>query len=97
MSYLYSPPMWRNPSMMGWALRASVNTCTLVYRQNGVWYNQEIAGMDEPVIANVDVDSQSGMKLFFTHPVVVPDWLHDELAALTQADSSWIPATLTPL
>jgi len=89
--------MWRNPSMMGWALRASVNTSTVVYRQGGVWYSQEIAGIDQPVIADVDTDAASGLLLFFSRPTVVPDSLHDALAALVQADPSWIPATLTPV
>lgn len=95
--YLYTPPMWRNPSVMGWALRASVNTSTVVFRLNGVWYNQETAGIDQPVIADVDVDAQSGLKLFFSKPMVVPGSLHDELAALQPANPNWSPGTLTLL
>lgn len=95
--YLYSPPTWRHVQVMEGALRYGVATNTLVYRQGGVWYNQQNAGMDQPVVADCDTDAQSGLRLFFTKPMVVPDWLHDELAALQPADPSWTPGSLTLL
>jgi hypothetical protein len=53
--------------------------------------------MDAPVITDVDVDAASGLRLYFTKPMVVPGSLHDELLAITPADPSWTPGTLTLL
>ena len=95
--YLYSPPTWRHVQVMEGALRYGVTTNTLVYRQGGVWYNQEVAGIDQPIVADCDIDALTGLRLFFTGPVVVPGSLHDELAALQPANPSWTPGTLTLL
>lgn len=97
MSYLYSPPTWRHVQIMEGSLRYGIATNTLVYRQGGVWYNQELAGIDDPVVASCDTDAASGLFLFFTCPTVVPDSLHDALAALQPANPSWTPGTLTPV
>lgn len=80
------------------ALRAGITTSTLVYRQGGTWYNQLEAGMDMPDVTQVDTDAASGLLLFFTRPTVVPDSLYAEMSAnaLTPADPSWTPGTLTP-
>ena len=96
MSYLYSPPTWRNVALMEGALRYGVPTSTVVYRTGGVWHNVMTAGMDDPA-KTADVDS-SGLVLFFTRPTVVPDSLFAEMSAnaLTPADSSWSVGTLTP-
>lgn len=96
MSYLYSPPTWRHVQAIEGALRYGVTTSTLVYRQGGTWYNQELAGIDDPVVKDCDTDP-SGLFLFFTCPTVVPDSLHDELAALEPANPSWTPGTLVPV
>lgn len=93
MSYLYTPPMFRMVQALEGSLRYGITTCTLVYRQGGVWHNQATAGMDDPVVLDVDVDP-SGLRLFFTRPTVVPDSLHDELAAVTAADPGWTPGSL---
>lgn len=95
--YLYTPPTWRYVGMVEGSLRCGITTSTLVYRMNGVWFNQLEAGVDNPVVADVDVDPRSGMRLFFTKPMVVPGWLYDELYALEPADPSWSPGTLTLL
>lgn len=95
--YLYTPPTWRNPSVMAGSLRCGVATSTVVYRLNGVWFNQMTAGMDQPVIKDCDIDEASGLRLFFNKPMVVPGSLHDELAALQPADPSWTPGSLTLL
>lgn len=98
--YLYTPPSWRNPAPMGGALVVGVRTSTCVYRVGGVWHNQMNAGMDNPVMANVDVIDIPGagsLRLFFTKPMVVPGSLHDELAAISPADPSWTPGSLTLL
>jgi hypothetical protein len=95
--YLYRPPSWRYVETMQGSLRYGITTSTVVYRLNGVWHNEMTAGMDQPVIADCDVDEQSGLRLFFYKPMVVPDWLHDELAAIEPADPSWTPGSLTLL
>lgn len=95
MPYLYKPPTWRNVVMLKGSLRAGITTSTCVYRQNGVWHNVLSTGMDNPVVADCDV--VAGLLLFFTKPMVVPDELHDELAALEPADPSWTPGSLTLL
>lgn len=91
MAYLYSPPTWRNVFSLSGALIAGIKTSTCVYRQGGVWANTLTAGPD------VVPDTEFGVELFFTRPTEVPDALHDELAAnaITPADSSWSPGTLT--
>lgn len=91
MSYLYSPPTWRHAFSLDGALIAGITTSTCVYRQAGVWYNTLDAGPD------VVPDTESGTLLFFTRPTVVPDALQAELAAnaITPADASWSPGTLT--
>lgn len=96
--YLYTPPTWRHVIEIGKsALVYGVATSTLVYRLAGVWYNVQEAGMDNPVVDHVDIDSRTGLKLFFSTPVVVPGSLHDELAAVTKGDDSWTDGTLTLL
>lgn len=95
--YLYVPPTWRSVAMMGRALRYGVRTSTVVYRLGGVWHNIHSAGIDDPVVANVDIDALTGMRLFFTKPMVVPGHLYDELAAIQPADPSWLPGSLTLL
>lgn len=92
--YLYKPPTWRNVTHLGGALYCGVPTSTVVFRMDGVWYNQQTAGMDAPVIGDIDVDADSGLTLFFTKPMVVPGSIHDELAALEPADPSWTPGEL---
>lgn len=94
MSYLYTPPTMRMVTMLEGSLRVGIPTCTVVYRLGGVWYNQATAGMDNPVVANCDVDP-SGLLLFFSTPTRVPDTLQAALAALQPADPSWTPGTLT--
>lgn len=97
MSYLYTPPTWRNVVQLERSLRCGVPTCTLVYRQAGVWHNIHTPGMDNPVVKSVDVDA-SGLVLYFDRPTVVPASLYTEMStnALTPADSSWSPGTLVP-
>lgn len=95
--YLYRPPSWRNIVPMGGPLNIGVTTSTVVWRQGGVWFNAMTAGIDSPVVASVDVDAGTGLRLFFNKPLVVPDTLHDELAALAPADPSWTPGSLTLL
>jgi hypothetical protein len=53
--------------------------------------------MDAPVITDVDIDAATGLRLYFTKPMVVPGSLYDELSAITPADPSWTPGTLTLL
>lgn len=97
MTYLYTPPTWMNPIRMeGSLVLDGVRTSTLVYRQGGVWHNQLNAGIDSPVVANVDVDP-SGLLLMFNTPTPVPNSLFAELSAVTPADPSWSPGTLTLL
>jgi hypothetical protein len=96
MTYLYTPPTWRNVQVMEGALRYGVPTSTVVYRQAGVWHNVQIAGVDQPVVLACDVDS-SGLRLFFSTPTPVPDSLFAELSAVAPADPSWTPGVLTPL
>lgn len=95
--YLYTPPTWRNPIPLGGALIAGVRTCTLVYRRNGVWVNQMEAGIDNPIVANCDVDPASGLRLYFVRPMVIPDSIVAGLSALQPADPSWTPGSLTLL
>lgn len=96
--YLYAPPQWQNVTVIaGMALRTKIPTSTTVYRLGGVWHNVLSPGMDQPVISDVDVDPDTGLRLYFTKPMVVPGSLHDELAALQPADPSWTPGSLTLL
>lgn len=102
--YLYKPPTWRNVFVFerGHALRAGITTSTCVYRIDGVWYNVQSPGMDDPVVADVDVwvdpsNAANQLRLFFVRPMVVPGALYDELAAITPADPSWTPGSLTLL
>lgn len=95
--YLYTPPQWRNVQVMEGALRYGVLTSTVVYRQGGVWHNVMTAGVDNPVVADVDIEPRTGLRLFFTKPMVVPEDIHDELAALAPADPSWSAGVLTLL
>lgn len=96
-AYRYVPPTWRNVGMLEGSLRFGVTTPTVVYRLNGVWHNVQQAGMDDPIVTNVDIDAASGLRLFFTKPMVVPGWLYAELNAITPADPSWSAGTLTRL
>jgi hypothetical protein len=82
---------------MGGALVVGVTTSTCVYRMGGVWHNQMEARMDDPVVANVDVDAATNLRLFFTKPMVVPGSLYSELSALSPADPTWAPGSLTLL
>lgn len=92
--YYYQPPTYRVPVMTeGWPL-GGFQRSTLVYRLNGVWVNQVAAGTDNPDPNTVDVDAASGLRLFFTKPMVVPGWLYDELSAIEPADPSY---TVYPL
>ena len=96
--YLYTPPTWRNPVQFeDSALVAGVTTSTVVYRLNNTWYNVESLGIDNPVVADVDVDDRTGLRLLFIKPTVVPGSLHDELAAVEPANDSWTEGTLTLL
>lgn len=96
MSYLYTPPMWRHTALFpeAWALIYGFMVSTCVYRLGGVWTNIQTPGMDNPVVA--DCDRVGDLLLFFDRPTVVPDSLHDELAALEAADPSWTDPTLEP-
>lgn len=94
--YLYSPPTYRQHFVMKGALRSYIDVSTTVYRLGGVWFNVLSPGMDDPVIAGLDVASD-GTLCYFGTPSVVPAELHDGLAALQPADSSWTPGTLTAL
>lgn len=98
MSYLYTPPTWRNVVQLEGALHCGITTSTCVYRQGGVWHNVITPGMDVFDLP-IDVDATSGMTLLFTRPTAIPDTLHDELAAngITPADPSWTAGTLTLL
>jgi hypothetical protein len=82
---------------MGGALIPSIVTSTVVYRQGGVWYNIHSAGMDTPVVANVDIEPRTGLRLFFSKPMIVPEELFAGLSALQPADPSWTPGILTLL
>lgn len=97
--YLYTPPMqrltYRMPGSVG--LLFGIRTSTVVYRIDGAWSNVAVVGIDDPVDADVDTDAASGLHLLFTRPMVVPEWLHDELAAIQPADPSWSAGTLTLL
>lgn len=95
--YLYRPPTWHNVIPMGGALNIGFETSTVVWRQGGVWHNAMTAGMDNPVIKDCDVDAETGLRLFFNKPMVVPDTLYAELLALAPADPSWTPGSLTLL
>lgn len=95
--YLYRPPTWRNATSLEGALIVGVTTSTVVYRQEGEWFNVAVAGMDNPDPAQCDMDTRTGLRLFFDKPMVVPGSLHDELAAVEPADTSWTPGSLTLL
>jgi hypothetical protein len=87
---------------MGGVLVPKITTSTLVFRIGGVWHNQLTARMDDPVVANVDVwvdpsNAANTLRLFFSKPTVVPGDLYAGLSALTPADPSWSPGTLTLL
>jgi hypothetical protein len=94
MSYYYTPPTWQMSAILVGSLRVHITTSTVVYRLAGVWHNQMTAGMDDPVVANCDVDTATGLRLFFNSSAVVPDNLYGELAALAPADPSWAPGSL---
>lgn len=94
--YLYTPPTWRFVHTLEKALRYGLTTSTIVYRQSGEWFNQQVAGIDQPVIADVDVDP-SGLLLFIDRPTPVPDSLVTELLAIEPADPSWTPGTAVPI
>ena len=95
--YLYTPPMWRNIVPMGGALNPGILTSTIVYRFAGTWHNVISVGEDDPVVADVDVDERTGLRLFFVKPMVIPGSLYDELSALEKGDASWTDAQLTLL
>ena len=79
------------------ALRYYIDTSTTVYRVAGVWHNISSPGEGNPDVSSCDIDAASGLLLYLNTPTAVPDSLHDELAALTPADPSWSPGTLTLL
>lgn len=95
MTYLYTPPTWRNVVTLEGSLRAGIPTSVCVYRQGGVWQQVVSPGMN---VFDVPFDVSSGITLFFTRPTPVPDTLVAELTAngLTPADPSWTAGTLTP-
>ena len=98
--YLYTPPQCKQHFVMEGALRSYVDVSTTVYRLGGQWFNVLTAGMDNPNPADCDVirpNTPTQLRLFFTKPMVVPDDIYDELAALEPADPSWSPGTLTLL
>lgn len=97
MAYLYTPPTWRHVGVLRRSLTFGITTCVCVYRQGGLWHQVLMAG-PEVFDQAIDTDAATGTYLLFTRPTVVPDALHDELAAnvLTPTDSSWSPGTLTP-
>lgn len=91
---LYTPPQWRAVAMMTGSLRVSVPVSTCVYRRGGVWHNVQVAG--EQDVTGIDVwtdpdDASVQLVLFFTGPVLVPDAIQSDLAAITPADPSWSP------
>jgi len=96
-TFLFTPPQWRQAQVMEGALRYSIPVSTVVYRTGGVWHNQMVAGIDDPA-KTADVDP-SGLLLFFTRPTVIPLSLFADISAnaLTPADPSWSPGTLTPV
>jgi hypothetical protein len=91
MTALYTPPTWRNVGILEGALRAGVTTCTVVWRQGGVWSNTVTADMN--VLPDVD---PSGLVLLFTRPTVIPSSLVAEMTAnaITPADPAWTPGTI---
>lgn len=92
--YLYSPPTWRMTTQLEGGLVVGFPVSTLVYRMAGTWYNQLEGYADNPVVADIDVDPDTSLLLYFTGPVVVPGTLHDGLSALEPADPSWTPGSL---
>jgi hypothetical protein len=42
-------------------------------------------------------NTSTALRLYFNKPMVIPDDIHDELAALQPADPSWTPSVLTLL
>jgi hypothetical protein len=99
--YLYTPPTWRNIAQLEGPLHVGIATSTCVYRKGGVWTNVLTPGsdvFDTPFDVWVDSGNPANtLNLFFTKPMVIPGDLHDELAALTPADPSWVPGSLTLL
>lgn len=98
MTKLFTPPTWQLHTILESALRAKVTESTTVYRLSGVWHNISNPGYDNPVVANVDVDAASGLRLYFNSPTVVPDNVATDLTnngGLVPADPSWTPGTLT--
>lgn len=98
--YLYTPPQYRQHFIMERSLRSYVDTSTTVYRIAGVWSNVLTPGMSAPDPRDCDVirpNTSTELRLYFNKPTVVPDDIHDELAALVQADPSWSAGTLTLL
>ena len=80
------------------ALTCGITVSVCVYRQAGEWHQGITVGadvMDTPMDVWVDPDNAANrLTLFFVRPMVVPDALHDELAAIPQADPTWSPASL---
>ena len=99
MTYLYSPPTWRNIGMLEGSLRYGVTTSVGVWRIGGVWHSSTTGGLSNPDETQIDVDVTTGIKLFFGRPTLVPDSL---VATLSNAlnpssiggDPSWNPGTL---
>jgi hypothetical protein len=94
--YLYAPPSYEQHAIMHKALRYHTTVSTTVYRIGGVWHNVLTPGMGAPDPSDCDVTS-TGLLCYFNTPVNVPSELHDGLAAIVPADSSWSPGTLTLL
>ena len=85
MPYLYTPPQWKNVSVLEGGLHVGIPTSYCVYRSSGTWYSVQSVGMGNPDIATqVDIDAATGFRLFFTKPMVVPSTLQPELAAFGQ-------------
>lgn len=91
--YLYKPPARTETHRVAGSRGISHVVYTTVYRSAGTWVNAAVVA-DPP---DIDVDSRTGLLLHFTKPRVVPGTLHDELAALTPADSSWTDGELVLL
>ena len=94
--YLYKPPTYKQHDTIYGSLRFHIRSCTTVYRLGGVWFNVQSPGPDNPNPSLCDKASD-GTLCYFNTPTVVPNELHDGLAALQPADSSWLPGTLTAL
>jgi hypothetical protein len=98
--YLYAPPSYEQHAIMHKALRYHTTVSTTVYRIGGVWHNVLTPGQGAPDPAACDVirpNTSTALRLYFNKPMVIPDDIHDELAALQPADPSWTPGVLTLL